>query len=121
MANFGIFKSALAITLASMILVATPITGFADASYSEEKLQAFVSGAIAAQDMANRWMRVIEGTESEELVKIYQVQANEDMRKAVEGVEGLTYFEYIEIIEVLRTDPELAGQVETMYKDRVPQ
>ena len=110
-----------AIALALTVLLATTIVGHADTSYSDEKLQAFVSGAIAAQAMAGRWLRVIDETESEELAAIYRVQANEDMRAAVEGVEGLTYREYIEIIEVLRANPELAGQVEKLYNDRVPQ
>ena len=110
-----------AIALALSVLLATPSVGYADTSYSDEKLQAFVSGAIAAQAMAERWMRVIDETAGVELAATYRVQANEDMRAAVEGVEGLTYREYIEIIEVLRADPELAGLVEKMYNDRIPQ
>jgi hypothetical protein len=121
MADFGKISLLRAIATALAIMLATPIGAHAEADYTEEKLQAFVSGAIAAQAMAGRWMRVIEETESEDLVKIYRVQANEDMRAAVDGVEGLTYQEYVEIIEVLRENPELAARVETMYNDRVPQ
>lgn len=93
---------------------AAPAEATAAASFTPEKLDAFVAAALEVsgiqQEAAAELMTTEDQAGQDEILQA----ANDRMVEAIEAQDGITVPEYVEIAEAAETDTELRGQLEEM-------
>ena len=88
----------------------------AQVDYKESKLEAFVTAAIAVRQVAQAWNPRIRAAKSREEAGKMIAQASTEMTAAIERVEGITVEEYAEIRDAAPNQPELAAQINEIYR-----
>lgn len=83
----------------------------AQASYGDEKLQAFASAAVQIRQIREDYTAQIQQAESEEQRQQLAQDANAEMVGAVESAPGISVEEYNAIIEASAEDQELTKRI----------
>lgn len=110
------FESMKVVALAAALSLSmiAPVT--AQATYSDVKLKAFVTAAMAVDALINEWGPRIRDAESQESADRLRTQANAELVSAVESTGGISLDEYKAINEAARADPGLAERIEKIYR-----
>ena len=108
----GIFRT---LTLAALFVWAASSATHAQTAFSEQKLEAFVTAAVAVTELSEQWKQRIGEAGSEEKAEELREQANQELVAAVEGTDGITVQEYKEISEAARGDPDLSAKIRQIY------
>lgn len=102
----------LAVTIAAS---ATPTPAVAQGAYDDATLEAFVTAAIAVEELIVSWTPRIRGAESETQATQFQDQAKAEIDSAIEGTEGMSVDAYIGIAEAMDSDQALRDRVTDIY------
>lgn len=104
--------------LAVALSLAAAAPAAAQTQYSEAKLQAFVTAAIAVSDLFEKWSPQINAAESQEKAEEMAHQADSEMIAAIENVPGISLEEYTQIIQDTRQDEALSDRIRGIYQKR---
>lgn len=88
----------------------------AQARYEQAKLEAFVTAAIAVRQLAEAWNPRIREAKSQEEAGEMIAEASAEMTAAIERTEGITLEEYAEIRDAAPNQPELAAEINEIYR-----
>jgi hypothetical protein len=80
-------------------------------SYSDEKIQSFVTAALEVEQVRQEYSAQFAEAESEEQRQAIAQQANDEMVKAVEDAPGISLQEYNQIAQAVERDPALSQRV----------
>jgi len=115
LATTGIVRT---LTLAALFVWVASSASYAQSPFSEQKLEAFVTAAVAVTELSEQWRQRIGEAGSEEKANELREQANQELVAAVEGTDGITVEEYKEISEAARGDPELSAKIKQIYEQQ---
>jgi hypothetical protein len=117
--SFGIF---LALTLAPAPFIQSTGGAYAQQQPSgeqvtDEEIRAYVSAALAVQEIADEYQPRIERTENFDDAERLRVEAHERMVSAVHA-EGLDVPKYNEIFQLSQTDAEVRAKVDDYLRQQ---
>ncbi len=106
--------------LGVLALVAASITGPAAAqtAYSDAKLQAFVTAALAVDDLVKTWAPRIDSAGSQEKADQLRTQANTELIGAVEQTDGISLDEYRQIVRDAGQDADLSARIQKIVEEK---
>ena len=93
----------------------------AQSEVSDAKIHAFLTAALAVNDVIEEWTPRIKGAESQEAADDLKAQANAELVAAVEATDGISPEEYSEIAQAAQTDPALNARIEEIYQQSFAQ
>lgn len=88
--------------------------------FSEAQLESFIEATVKIQELRSSFMPQIEAAETEEDKQALAVQAQDEMKAAVDGTEGLDVATYNRIGQAAQTDQELNARLVTMLQAKAP-
>ncbi len=77
---------------------------FAESTFSQTKLEAFVTAAMAVNELVRKWTPRIRSAEKGAEGAKLRAEADAELIAAVEGTDGMTVAEYREIGDAARKD-----------------
>jgi hypothetical protein len=108
--------------LAMVIAVwAVPAPVGAQAAYEDATLKAFVTAAIAVEELIVAWTPRIQNAEDEAQALDLQEQAKSEIDSAIEGIDGMSVDSYMGIMQAIDSDLELRQRVQDIYLRRQDQ
>ena len=91
---------------------------FAESTFAQTKLDAFVTAAMAMNEVVRKWRpRIRNAGESAEGAKL-RAEADAELLAAIEGIDGMTVAEYKEIGDAARKDQALMSQLQQILTAR---
>lgn len=114
----GLIKSVRTLVLAVGLTAAAIASASAESKFEQAKLEAFVTAAVAVEQLVRQWTPRIQKAESPEKADQLRRQAGTELLAAVESTPGITVDEYRQIGEAAQNDPQLAAQIRKIYTDR---
>lgn len=102
----------LAITIAA---AAAPLPAGAQASYDDATLEAFVTAALAVEELIVAWTPRVQGAENEAQAEEIKAQAKAEIDGAIEGTDGMSIDSYMSIAQALEGDEALRDRVQEIY------
>ena len=106
--------------LGVLALVAGPIGGqvAAQTAYSDAKLEAFVTAALAVDDLVKTWAPRIDNADSQERADQLRTQANTELIDAVESTDGISLDEYRQIVREAGQDADLSARIQKIVEEK---
>lgn len=102
------------LAVAIAMSVATAPAG-AQSAYDDATLEAFVTAALAVEQLIVAWSPRVEGAETEAQAMEYQEQAKGEIDSAIEGTEGMSVDSYMGIMQAMNDDLALRERVQQIY------
>lgn len=90
----------------------------AQAGYSDAKLDAFVTAALAVDDLVKTWAPRIDNADSQEKADQLRTQANTELIDAVEGTDGISLDEYRQIVRDAGQDADLSARIQKIVEEK---
>ena len=91
---------------------------FAESTFAQTKLDAFVTAAMAMNEVVRKWRpRIRNAGEGAEGAKL-RAEADAELLAAIEGIDGMTVAEYKEIGDAARKDQALMSQLQQILTAR---
>lgn len=113
------YSSPLKAAAAALALGLAATTGAqAQETYSDAKLEAFVTAALQVSDMRDELQAELEAAETEEARQQVVADANADIQSLIESSEGITVEEYTEIGQALGSNEELDARVGALVDEK---
>ena len=110
-----IFTLCLALGFAAM---SCPVSAArSEEQFSQNKLEAFVTAALAVKRVAVRWAPRMQGVDKSQFAALRN-QASTEMIAAITETEGISVQEYRQISTAARKDPKLLERIRTMVHAR---
>lgn len=85
-----------------------------------DKLDSFVTAALAIDEVRNSYVAQLQTIEDEAEQQALIEEANAAIVQAVEDAEGISLEEYVAIGEAASTDPEIAEILDSALRARTP-
>lgn len=106
--------------LAVLALVAGALSGpvAAQATYTDQKLEAFVTAALAVDDLVKTWAPRIDSAGSQEKADELRTQANTELIGAVERTDGISLDEYRQIVRAAGQDADLSARIQQIVEQK---
>ncbi len=91
---------------------------FAESTFAQTKLDAFVTAAMAMNEVVRKWRpRIRNAGEGAEGAKL-RAEADAELLAAIEGTDGMTVAEYREIGAAARKNQALMSQLQQILATR---
>ena len=103
------------LTLVVLLVWVFPGESLAQSEFSDSKLEAFVSAAVAVTELSEQWKLRISEADDKDKADELRDQANQELLAAVEGTEGITVEEYKQISQAARDDPALTAKIREVF------
>ena len=106
--------------LGLLALVAGPFSGqlAAQTAYSDDKLEAFVTAALAVDDLVKTWAPRIDNADNQEKADQLRTQANTELIAAVERTDGISLDEYRQIVREAGQDADLSARIQKIVEQK---
>ena len=104
-----------------MLALVAGVTGgqvAAQAAYSDAKLDAFVTAALAVDDLVKTWAPRIDNADSQEKADQLRTQANTELIDAVESTDGISLDEYRQIVRDAGQDADLSARIQKIVEEK---
>ncbi len=88
----------------------------AQAAYTDDKLQSFVSAAIQVQSLMKEYQPMIQAAETPQRADSLRREAKAKMETAIIRTPGISIAEYGQIVTATQNDPLLNDRVDRMYR-----
>ncbi len=90
----------------------------AESNFAQTKLEAFVTAAMAVNELVQKWKpRIRSAGKGEESAKL-RAEADAELIATIEGTDGMTVAEYKEIGDAARKDQALMSQLQQIVATR---
>ena len=89
---------------------------FAESNFAQTKLEAFVTAAMAVNELVLKWTpRIRSAGKGAEFAKL-RAEADAELIATIEGTDGITVAEYKEIGDAARKDQVLMSQLRQIFE-----
>lgn len=79
--------------------------------FEDGKLEAFISAALAVDDVMDRWRpKIAQATDNAQTTALRE-QANQEIRSIIEQTDGISIVEYQHIRQVVADDPDMLTRI----------
>ena len=110
-------RTAMAV-LAGFLLAALPASAQEGGAFDDARLEAFVTAAIAVEDMADDWQARIAAAATPEEEAALNEAAAAALSEKIEASPGIDVDQYMEILGASRGDATLRRKIAELYARR---
>ncbi len=80
------------------------------------KLEAFISAALAVDDVMDRWRPKIARSANDTQTAALREQANQEIRSTIERTDGISVVEYQRIRRIVAGDPDMLARITKLMR-----
>lgn len=94
--------------------------GSADGDLEDYKLEAFITAALAVDQVMESWQPRIVRAKDDRQVADLRARANREIERSIERVDGITLPEYRQIRQTIAADPAMLERVRVIMRRQQP-